>query len=150
MLNVVCFAVVVSKFQQPRSRLVFASHSCVSERDGSASCSYDWPNRRVTSSYTPRSVFYSRRRTRRRGRVLHRAERAAAGNGVLGDDGVLTVSHVIDDRSPLGKYVKDDAFDREAFCDESNALSVTVLGRHGLPRRPHVQAHVPLREGRDF
>ena len=34
MLNVVCFAVVVSKFQQPRSRLVFASHFCVTKRDG--------------------------------------------------------------------------------------------------------------------
>ena len=43
--------------------------------------------------------------------------------------GVLTICHVIDATSPLHKFVKGDDFDRAAFCYESNALSVTVLGR---------------------
>ena len=87
MLNVVCFAVVVSKFQQPRSRLVFASHFCVTKRDGGRVLLIRLANRRCNLILHPeiRVLFHAARDPRRR--VLHRAERAPARDCVLGDDG---------------------------------------------------------------
>lgn len=53
MLNVVCFAVVVSKFQQPRSRLIFASHFCVTRRDGARVLLIRLANRRCNLILNP-------------------------------------------------------------------------------------------------
>ena len=130
MLNVVCFAVVVSKFQQPRSRLVFASHFCVTKRDGKRVLLIRLANRRCNLIMHPeiRVLFLTPHATREGESYIGQNElQLETVSSAM--TGVLTVSHVIDDKSPLGKYVKDETFDREAFCDESNALSVTVLGR---------------------
>jgi hypothetical protein len=127
MLNVVCFAVVVSKFQQPRSRLVFASHFCVTKRDGRRVLLIRLANRRCNLILHPeiRVLFLTPHATREGESYIGQNElQLETVSSAM--TGVLTVSHVIDEASPLGKYVKDDAFDREAFCDESNALSVTV------------------------
>ena len=127
MLNVVCFAVVVSKFQQPRSRLVFASHFCVTKRDGKRVLLIRLANRRCNLILHPeiRVLFLTPHATREGESYIGQNElQLETVSSAM--TGVLTVSHVINDGSPLGKYVKDDAFDREAFCDESNALSVTV------------------------
>ena len=130
MLNVVCFAVVVSKFQQPRSRLVFASHFCVTKRDRKRVLLIRLANRRCNLILHPeiRVLFLTPHATREGESYIGQNElQLETVSSAM--TGVLTVSHVIDDKSPLGKYVKDETFDREAFCDESNALSVTVLGR---------------------
>lgn len=128
-LNVIIFAIVCTKFQHPKPDILFANKIVVAPRDGIPTLLIRLGNKRCNIIYHPdvRLSFLCPTRTREGEVYIKSMALSITMPNVIA--GVFTISHPIDDSSPLKTHFGDDG---KALVSKAHAICVTCIGRDAV------------------